>query len=146
MDLISKDIKSYRLIMTSSSCTPTVRKTIGSSSFRATSEELMALPHPWVVVEDCHVNSYNITNHLSKYMEVGDYYVIEDLSPQVIAVYVDPLDPESRNYKGWGLAKRKEVFEWFMKHPDVFKVDTYYADYFGYNGSTNWDGFLRKMK
>lgn len=109
-------------------------------------EELMSLPHPWVVIEDCHVNSYNITNHLSKYMKEGDYYIVEDLSPQVISNFVDPLDPNSSNYKEWGLSKRKEVFEWFVQNPEVFKVDTYYADYFGYNGSTNWDGFLRKMK
>lgn len=154
MDLISKEYKiisfDYDLKQLHPDCQKDQRIQFVQADLynekEALNEELMSLPHPWVVVEDCHVNSYNITNRLSKYMQVGDYYIIEDLSPHCIAEYVDLMDPNARNYKEWGLAKRKEVFEWFVENPDVFQVDTYYADYLGYNGTTNWDGFLRKMK
>jgi len=41
------------------------------------------LPHPWLVIEDCHVNTRQTMTYFAKYMKVGDYFAIEDTSPVI---------------------------------------------------------------
>ena len=53
-----------------------------SSPEAALPEELLrACPRPWVVFEDCHVATVQLWTHLDRHMQVGDYFVIEDMHP-----------------------------------------------------------------
>lgn len=110
-----------------------------------TPEVMEALPHPWILFEDCHANLDKTLEFFSKYMKPGDYFFIEDLSN---------VSPDQTSYnpfkikKFWdGSLKRKELFDWVenTNKQEQFMVDTYYSDFFGYNGSVQWDGIMRKM-
>lgn len=83
-----------------------------------------SLPHPWLIVEDAHVNVYNIMEFFSKHMMVGDYMIIEDT---VVSV------------------KHAAMKDFLLKQGDAFAVDTHYTDMFGYNVTWNINGYIRKM-
>ena len=40
---------------------------------------LNRLRHPWLVIDDAHVNLKNVVNFVAKFMKRGDYYVWEDI-------------------------------------------------------------------
>ena len=40
---------------------------------------LKSLPHPWLVIEDSHVNTLEVVKRLFKHMEAGDNLVCEDI-------------------------------------------------------------------
>ena len=75
------------------------------------------LPHPWLIVEDAHVNVNEIIKYFEKYMQSEDYMIIED----------------SRGKKGSTL----EI-------PNTLLVDAYYCDYFGRNATSAMNTILRK--
>ena len=77
-------------------------------------------PHPWLIIEDCHVNLKGILNFFDKEMIQGDYLIIED------------------NNK----AKQK-IIKNFMKNKK-YQVDTRYTDFFGYNNCSFVNGVFRK--
>lgn len=84
---------------------------------------LNTLPHPWLVIEDAHVNVVNVANHFGSKMRKGDYLVIED----------------SRS------KKEKDVSEWYAKEEENFLVDTLYTDFFGRNATCSPDSiFVRR--
>jgi cephalosporin hydroxylase len=80
------------------------------------------LPHPWLVIEDAHVNTYEVLCHFDARMQAGDYVIAEDL-----------------------LSRRKymEVHR-FARERDYW-VDTAWTDLFGYNVTWNPNGYLRKQ-
>jgi cephalosporin hydroxylase len=86
-------------------------KTILSTHF------LCASAHPWIIVEDAHVNTNELMKYIAPYMVKGDYMIIED----------------TRGKKGSTL----EV-------PETLLVDTYYCDYFGRNATSSVNTILRK--
>ena len=77
----------------------------------------MLAPHPWLVIEDAHVNVNGVMEYFTKQMYEGDYLIIED----------------SRGKKGSTL-----------KVPPELKVDAYYCDYFGRNATSAVNTILRK--
>jgi len=40
---------------------------------------LIKLPHPWIVIEDCHTNIEGIIKHITRASMAGDYLVLEDM-------------------------------------------------------------------
>jgi len=76
-------------------------------------------PHPWIIVEDAHVNTNEVMKYFAQYMHEGDYIIIED----------------SRGKKGSTL-----------KVPDTLLVDTYYCDYFGLNATSSVNTILCKRE
>ncbi len=72
------------------------------------SSMLKALPHPWIIIEDAHVNVLGLLNHFSAFMQPGDYFYVED----------------SRN------KKEAELETWVRSYSDEFKVDSKYTDFF----------------
>ena len=42
---------------------------------------LQSMPHPWIVIEDAHINLINVLEHFHKYMIPGDYFIIDDTAP-----------------------------------------------------------------
>mgnify|MGYP000887620174 FL=1 len=111
-----------------------------------TPEIMEKLPHPWIICEDCHFNLKGTLDFFNKYMKPGDYLFIEDLSN--VSPDQTSYNPYKKNQnKVWdGSVKRKELFEWVKEREDEILVDAYYCDFYGYNGTVQWDGIMKKIK
>ncbi|PJG50602.1 hypothetical protein CVM73_35420 [Bradyrhizobium forestalis] len=84
---------------------------------------LMSLPHPWLVIDDAHVQIFPVFSYLNKLLVSGDYYVIED-------------DPARVN---------REIIDGFqLVEESGFLIDTYYTDAFGNNVTCAPNAWLRK--
>ena len=79
--------------------------------------DVETLPHPWLIIEDAHVNVNGVMEYFTKHMQRDDYMIIED----------------SRGVKGSTL-----------QVPSSLLVDTYYCDYFGRNATSAMNTILRK--
>eukprot|EP00794_Sanderia_malayensis_P011880 gene11880-13113_t len=110
-----------------------------------TPEMLQKMPHPWVVIEDAHVNVTGVMEYLDKFMLPGDYFIVDDTSPDSPLFSGQGLF-EEKGYEGFGSKKLSLVSKFMETRSDVYKVDTFYTDFFGYNGSFNWNSYIRKMK
>ena len=77
----------------------------------------MLTPHPWLIVEDAHVNVNGVMEYFAKHMHRGDYIIIEDSRSKMQST---------------------------LKVPSELKVDTYYCDYFGRNATSAMNTILRK--
>ena len=75
------------------------------------------LPHPWIILEDAHVEVNKVMTYFEKHMHTGDYIIIED----------------SR-----GKLQTK------LKVPNTLHVDAYYCDYFGLNATSSMNTILCK--
>ncbi|OKO75189.1 hypothetical protein AC628_20680 [Bradyrhizobium sp. NAS96.2] len=84
---------------------------------------LMRLPHPWLVVDDAHVQIFSIFSHLNRFLVSGDYYVFED----------DPMNADKEIIDGLQLVEQSG-----------FLIDTYYTDAFGSNLTCAPNAWLRK--
>ena len=78
------------------------------------------LPHPWIVIEDAHVNLQGVINHFTPYLRVGDYLIIEDSR-------VDKMDI---------------LQKWASENSKKFKVDTKYTDFYGRNATCSPDSIF----
>ena len=86
-----------------------------------TAEFLNGLPHPWLLIEDAHVNVYGVLAHFHPFLESGDYLVVED-----------------------SLSKRDELLRFTGEFEGAYKVDTHYCDFFGENATSAFDGIFRR--
>ncbi len=75
------------------------------------------LPHPWLIVEDAHVEVNKVITYFENHMHTGDYMIIED---------------------SWGKKGSK------LEVPNTLLVDAYYCDYFGINATSAMNTILRK--
>ena len=96
--------------------------------------------HPWIVTEDCHVDSYAVASQVRLYGEPGDYLVFEDtqeFGPNVAGMSAADMD----QYRtGFGREKYTGVLEAMALFTPEFLVDTEYTDAFGYNGTMQVNG------
>lgn len=104
---------------------------------------LQTLPHPWVVIEDAHENTVAVLEHFLPFTKTGDYFVVEDTNPHLStklgrAHFRPEYMPEGTNLLS-------AVKEFLAKHEKECAVDSYFTDFFGYNGTWNWHGFIRRM-
>jgi cephalosporin hydroxylase len=83
---------------------------------------LLTAPHPWLVVEDAHVNVAGVLSCLDRHIKRGDYLYIEDSREKVAAI-------------GLFLTTRAERY----------KVDTRYTDFFGWNATCAPDSILTAL-
>ncbi|PPS23546.1 hypothetical protein BVY10_27585 [Pseudomonas amygdali pv. morsprunorum] len=81
-------------------------------------ELLLQAPHPWLIVEDSHVNIQGILEYFSKFMQPGDYFIIEDENAE------------------------SDIGKHLLMHPGQYWVDTFFTDYFGYNATCSSDQIL----
>ena len=108
-----------------------------------TDDFLKSLPHPWVIVEDCHVNLFGILEHFVKYMKTGDYYIVEDTNPHTHSgVGGERLNPK---FIPCGTEKLEILKKFLIKYEEKLAIDSYFTDFFGYNGTWNWHGYIRHM-
>jgi cephalosporin hydroxylase len=109
-----------------------------------TADFLKGLPHPWVVIEDSHESVSGTLEYFLGYMEVGDYFVVEDTHPHLPAQL-----GYGRIFKGEYTSCSNTLLtivkEFLAKHEKECAVDSYFTDFFGYNGTWNWHGFIRRM-
>jgi cephalosporin hydroxylase len=108
-------------------------------------ERLRELPHPLVLVDDAHVNIAGVYRHFHDHaFEPGDYLLIEDTIPWIPGRFGPASDPGDAAEE-WGDWKWRQIETFFATHGDAYRVDRYYTDFFGYNGTWNWNGFVRRM-
>lgn len=81
---------------------------------------LASLPHPWLIVEDAHVNIGGVLEHLDRFTQAHDYVIVEDV--------------EAESTLGPFLAAR----------PGQYQVDTRFTDYFGHNATCAPDQIFRR--
>lgn len=84
-----------------------------------TAEFAAGLAHPWLVIEDAHVNVAEVLSTVHALLEPGDYFVVED-----------------------SIAKRGELLDLVTTHPGGYALDTHYCDLFGENSTCAMDSFL----
>jgi len=77
------------------------------------------LPHPWIILEDAHIEVNKVMEYFEKHMHSGDYMIIED----------------TRGKKGSAL-----------RVPSTLLVDSYYCDYFGRNATSSMNTILCKRE
>jgi len=90
-------------------------------------EEVLSLallreqPHPWIVIEDSHVNILGILNYLHRSFHTGDYVIIEDIDAEDLLV------------------------DFLSKHKECYRVDARYMDFFGHNTTCAADQILCRV-
>ncbi|WP_377454527.1 CmcI family methyltransferase [Rhodococcoides fascians] len=81
---------------------------------------LASLPHPWLIIEDAHVNIAGVLEHIDRFTRASDYLIVEDV--------------EAESTLGPFLAAR----------PGRYQVDTFFTDYFGHNATCAPDQIFRR--
>ena len=112
---------------------------------------LESLPRPLILIEDCHRNVRGIMEHFHNILKPGDYLVIEDTCP-IVAKY--PWVGEEFNnyteikseYTFDGDETLKIVRKYLTEQEEFYAIDTYFCDLFGYNCTSHWNAFIRRMK
>ena len=76
------------------------------------------------------------------YMQVGDYFVVDDTNPYTRMgtgrVYSDCEEE-------WGPGKLNWLRRFLTEHDQYYAVDSFFTDFFGYNGTSNWNGYIRRV-
>jgi cephalosporin hydroxylase len=85
---------------------------------------LESLPHPWLFVEDAHINVASVLEWVHTFARAGDYFVVEDTTSDI---------------------KEADAARFMVKHQSEYKVDTFYTDFFGYNACSSRDGIWRRF-
>ncbi|NEO03625.1 MAG: cephalosporin hydroxylase [Moorea sp. SIO3I7] len=109
-------------------------------------EQLSQLPHPWLIIEDAHVNLIGVLDHFHQNgLQIGDYLIVEDTNKILDSkdIWKSLGDLEESDL----LAGRKmdDLRKWLVTHQDEYLVDTYYLDRYGYNVSKNWNSILKRV-
>lgn len=85
-------------------------------------EFLQGAPHPWLVIEDAHVNVYGVLNHFHPHVAQGDYVIVEDSA-----------------------GKQDDIGRFLGQAQGCYKVDTRYTDFFGRNVTCAQDSILVRV-
>lgn len=113
-----------------------------------TPDLLATLPHPWIVIEDAHVNTIGVVEYLhNNALQIGDYLIIDDTNKLEVEAW-GSLGEESENrLETVEIAKQKieEFKSWLMLHSDEYLIDTYYQDLYGYNGARSSNSILKRV-
>ena len=110
-----------------------------------------SVEHPLVVLEDCHCNLEGIIKYFDRYMETGDYFVVDDTNPNSSKFlylgdeHSSEQQQQAREYVPFGPDKLNCLKEVISGMGNRYAVDTYFTDMFGYNSTNNWDSYIRKM-
>jgi cephalosporin hydroxylase len=111
-------------------------------------ELLSGLPHPWLIIEDAHVNTVGVVEYFHENgLKIGDYLIVEDTNKYLWELNAE-LDEDSDDQEETEKGKRKltELKSWLMLHENEYLIDTYYQDMYGYNGSKNWNSIMKRVE
>jgi len=107
-------------------------------------EKLAEFPHPWLVIEDAHVNLVAVANYFDNNgLKKGDYLIVEDTNKYMWESWDNNWDDQEEMEKG--SQKMDELRSWLQDHENEYLIDSYYQDMYGYNGSKNWNSILKKF-
>eukprot|EP01084_Bolivina_argentea_P182685 315344_1 len=88
--------------------------------------------HPWLIIEDSHIDITRILNYFdSNGMKCNDYIIIED------------------TYMEYGKVSKKmtALRNWLIQNEHKgYLVDSKYCDFWGYNATWNVNGYIKKLK
>ena len=87
---------------------------------------LGGIAHPWLIIDDAHVNTQRVARHLLRWMQPGDYLVCEDIR--------------------FGGAKRQGWFAFLDECGAGCALDLRYLDFFGVNRCCAPDGWMKKVQ
>ena len=90
---------------------------------------LTELQHPWLVVEDAHVNVAGVLHFFDPFLIAGDYLVVED-SGEIEETH----------------AKHDIIKKFLRNKEDCYKVDAQYCDFFGHNMTCSPNSIFRRFK
>jgi cephalosporin hydroxylase len=88
-----------------------------------TKEFLSDAPHPWLFIEDAHVNVYRVLCHFHPYFKEHDYVVVED-----------------------SIVKQDVLGKFMKQYPGLYHLDTYYTDFFGRNATCAHDSIFVRTR
>jgi len=92
---------------------------------------LDSLPHPWLLIEDTHVNLVGILDHFHHHgLADGDYLIVEDTNKHHWNVWEDGWDDKEEMTQG--SKKMDTLRQWLQNHHGEYLVDTYYLDMYGF--------------
>ena len=78
-------------------------------------------------------------------MRTGDYLCIEDTNPLIPMNLGDGCIQQEEEFVQVGTDLLEEVKRFLVEYDKRFKVDSFFTDFFGYNGTWNWHGYIRCM-
>jgi cephalosporin hydroxylase len=110
-----------------------------------TDEFLKTLPHPWVFIEDAHANVDGVMEYFHRYLQEGDYMVVEDTGPDIPKECGMYMGREG-DYVPMGPKQLQCLRQFLHDHEEFYAIDSFLTDLFGYNCSWHWHGFIRRMK
>jgi cephalosporin hydroxylase len=103
--------------------------------------DLRTLPKPLIFIDDAHVNIHGVYRHFHEHgLESGDYLIVEDTIPWIPGTF-GKLDEGQE----WGQWKWNEIQAFFTEFEQFYRVDRYFTDFFGYNATWNWNGYLKRV-
>lgn len=106
---------------------------------------LASLPHPWLLIDDVHINTIGICEYFHQNgLQPGDYFIVEDTNPSLWNFW-DARPWEEKQEMKEGVEKLHNMKKWLNSREDEYLVDTHYQDLFGYNGSKNWNSILKRV-
>ncbi len=107
-------------------------------------ELLDKFPHPWLVIEDAHVNTVGVVEYFHcQGLQSGDYLIVEDTNKFMWDYWAQHW--EDKEEVEQGMNKIESLKSWLINHQDEYLVDSYYQDMYGYNGSKNWNSILKRV-
>ena len=104
---------------------PGVRYLAGDSRSPTTlfqADLLRSAPHPYLIIEDAHVNAHGVFLYIDDFLIEGDYLFIEDSLP-----------------------KSDDLSAFLTERPHRYRVDTYYTDFFGRNATSAVNSILIRV-
>ncbi|WP_159080493.1 CmcI family methyltransferase [Nocardia suismassiliense] len=85
---------------------------------------IKALPKPWLVIDDAHVNVPDVLDFFDDRLGTGDYLVIEDSNSP---------------------SNRRNVLDFLARSRNGYLLDRRYVDMFGENSTSALDGVLKRL-
>lgn len=105
---------------------------------------LSELPHPWLLIDDAHVNVPGTMTYFHRHgLQSGDYVIIEDTNLLAFGYCDDTWDDKDELLRA--ARKLDDLRGWLMNHEEEYLIDTYYQDFYGYNVSKNWNSILKRV-
>ena len=110
------------------------------------SKTLSQMAHPLLITEDSHHNTGGLLRYFHPYLKVGDYFVVEDTNPLPSIAGLHHSDQTAQKANTEGNGKLKIVEEFLLEYKDQYAVDSFFADFYGYNYTFNVNSWIARIK
>ncbi len=97
---------------------------------------LETAPRPWMIIEDS-AHTFDVS------FAVLDFFKDRLQKDELLIIEDGIIEHQGGNWRYDG-GPNRAIHEFFRLHKDVYRIDEYYNDFFGYNFTFNTNGFLRK--